>query len=88
MLRERHTFAAVGWLLALVLVMAFIQPLPGAAATERDPATARSGLRSPGAPPPHLGARDIQLYRQILTIQERADWPRAGIAAIVRRQWG
>jgi soluble lytic murein transglycosylase-like protein len=77
MLRERRTFAVVGWLLALVLVMAFIQPPPGEAATGQSPATARSGLRSPGAPPPHLGARDIQLYRQILTLQERADWARA-----------
>ena len=73
MLRERRTFAVVGRLLAIVLVIASGQVLPGEAATERE-ATARPGLRSLDAPPPHLGARDIELYRQILTLQERADW--------------
>ncbi|MGH6901490.1 MAG: lytic transglycosylase domain-containing protein [Geminicoccaceae bacterium] len=70
--RERRRFA-VGRLLAFALVLASGHVLPGMAATEQAAATARPGLRSLGAPPP-LGTRDIQLYEQILTLQERADW--------------
>jgi hypothetical protein len=72
--RERLTFAVVRSLLALALMVAFSPALPGEAATGQSPATTRPDLGSPDAPPPHLGARDVELYRQVFALQERADW--------------
>jgi soluble lytic murein transglycosylase-like protein len=74
--RERLASAVVKSLLAIVLMGAF-GPAPDAAATGQSPALTRPDLGSPDAPPPHLGARDIELYREIFVLQEGADWAEA-----------
>jgi len=74
--RERRTSNFVEGL-ALVLALAVGHVLAVEAATEQSPATSRQTSRSFAAPPPHLGPRDVERYRQILALQERADWAAA-----------
>ena len=73
MRRERRTITVVGGL-TLIVALALGHALTGEAATEQSPATSRPQSRSFASPPPHLGPRDVERYRQILALQERADW--------------
>ena len=74
--RERLAFTAIGWL-AVTVTVGFGQVLPGQAATEDGLAAGRPELPAFEATPPHLGARDVELYREIFRVQERAEWDRA-----------
>ena len=74
--RERRAFTAIGWL-AVTVIVGFGQVLPGQAATEDGLAAGRPELPAFEATPPHLGARDVELYREIFRVQERAEWDRA-----------
>jgi soluble lytic murein transglycosylase len=75
MLRERLLVTAACRLLTIVLTLAFAQALAGPAAGEPDPASRVS--RAAVGLPPHLGARDVALYRQIFALQDGAEWERA-----------
>jgi soluble lytic murein transglycosylase len=74
--RERRAFAAIGRL-AIIFIVGFGQVLPGQAATEDGLAAGRPELSSFEQAPPHLGARDVELYREIFSVQERGEWGRA-----------
>jgi soluble lytic murein transglycosylase len=74
--RERLKIAAACRLFTVLLTLACTQARPGEAATEL--AAAPPGPHNLQAlPPPHLGARDVERYRQIFALQERAEWQRA-----------
>jgi soluble lytic murein transglycosylase-like protein len=75
MLRERLYAAASCRLLTIVLTLACAQALAGPAAGELDPVSRVS--RDAAGLPPHLGTRDVALYRQIFALQDSAAWERA-----------
>src|SRR5262245_10489265 len=70
MQRERHTNTLR--LLAVLFTVAYLQGPFGAAA--RESAGTEAGLHSLEAAPSRLSRHDIKLYRQIFTLQERAQW--------------
>ena len=72
MQREPHIIACR--LLAVLFTLACLQAPHGAAANARHSAEKQSGLPSLESAPSHLSARDIELYRQIFALQERAAW--------------
>ena len=74
--RKRLTVAAVCRLCTVLLTFAFLQVHPGEASTEFDPAPGGPRDLQP-LPPPRLAARDVERYRNIFALQERADWARA-----------
>ena len=71
MFRERLFAAAACGLFIAVLTLASAQAQAAQAAGELDPAS-RGPRHVAGLP--HLGARDVALYRQIFALQERAEW--------------
>ena len=78
MTREHLVHAAVRWLAVIVVTITAGEAPPLGAATERELAPAPSGQPLfEMAPLAGLGARDIELYRQIFELQEHADWKRA-----------
>ena len=73
---RKHLFAATACgLFIAVLTLASAPPEAAQAAGDLDPAS-RDPRHAAGLPP-HLGARDVALYRQIFALQERAEWERA-----------
>lgn len=72
MLRERLVAAAACGLFAIIVTLASeqAQARPGSDRSEPSSQVARH----PEGLPPHLGARDIALYRQIFALQEGAEW--------------
>jgi soluble lytic murein transglycosylase len=72
MQRERHTTACR--LLAVFFTIACLQGPAVSAANARQSAETGSGLDSLKSAPSHLSARDIERYRQIFALQERAKW--------------
>ena len=76
--RERRTFAVVGRLLAIALIVAFGQVLPGQAATGRE-----SGHGAPGPPSfqtrrrPTSAPATSSCTGRSSRLQERAEWARA-----------
>jgi soluble lytic murein transglycosylase len=75
MLGKRLFAAATCGLFIAVLSLAFAQAQAAQAPGELD-STPRSPRHAAGLPP-HLGARDVALYRQIFALQERAEWEAA-----------
>ena len=74
MLRKRLTAAAACRLFTVLLTLAFMQAHPHDALAERNPG-GQAGLQNPqSTATPHLTRRDLELYRQIFALQERAEW--------------
>ena len=73
--RKRLFAAAACGLFIAVLTLASAPPQAAQAPGDLDPAS-RDPRHAAGLPP-HLGARDVALYREIFALQERAEWERA-----------
>jgi hypothetical protein len=72
MSRERPTPTCL--LVAAFFTLALVQEAAGATASGRPSAKTEAGLQALESTPSRLSRRDIELYRQIFALQERAQW--------------
>ena len=73
--RERLFAAAACGLFAIIVTFAAEQAQAGSGSGRSEPSS--QVARHPAGLPPHLGARDVALYRQIFTLQDGAAWAQA-----------